>query len=165
MTNHHNTTILLIGLSLFTKVTNHKSQYKPQHKTPQYSSSPSPGPATSPTTTSTLLKSNFYNPIDPPKTMLHCHFLKFSSFNSSLLQQVGTLVILVHDCSDHLLEFAKLLKYTGFQNACDVFFGLFALTWIVTRWGWISLMIQQKKPQSLLQVRSIPFLDLALHVF
>ena len=159
MTNHHNTTILLIGLSLFTRVTNHKSQYKPHHKTPQYSSSPSPGPATSPTTTSTLLKSNFYNPIDPSKTMLDYHFLK-------LLQQVGTLVILVHDCSDHLLEFAKLLKYTGFQNACDVFFGLFALTWIVTRWGWISLMIQQtKKPQSLLQVRSIPFLDLALHVF
>jgi len=49
--------------------------------------------------------------------------------------RVGTLVILVHDCSDHLLEFAKLLKYTGFQNACDVFFGLFALTWIVTRCG------------------------------
>ena len=48
-------------------------------------------------------------------------------------QQVGTLVILVHDCSDHLLEFAKLLKYTGFQSSCDIFFGLFAVTWVVTR--------------------------------
>jgi len=49
--------------------------------------------------------------------------------------RVGTLVILVHDCSDHLLEFAKLLKYTGFQHCCDIFFGLFAVTWIVTRCG------------------------------
>ena len=47
-------------------------------------------------------------------------------------------MILVHDCSDHLLEFAKLLKYTGFQHCCDIFFGLFAVTWIVTRCDFVD---------------------------
>jgi ceramide synthetase len=49
--------------------------------------------------------------------------------------RVGTLIILVHDCSDHLLELAKMLKYTGYQKTCDIFFVLFAVTWIVTRCG------------------------------
>ena len=53
-------------------------------------------------------------------------------------------MILVHDCSDHLLEFAKLLKYTGFQHCCDIFFGLFAVTWIVTRSDIVNLIHQMQ---------------------
>ena len=103
---HHNTTIALIALSWtahFTRVIR-----------------------------STLLKAQYED------FCLCSSFLDRNVFNTNVLntlnaQQVGTLVILVHDCSDHLLEFAKLLKYTGFQHCCDIFFGLFAVTWIVTR--------------------------------
>jgi len=54
--------------------------------------------------------------------------------------RVGTLVILVHDCSDHLLELAKMLKYAKCKLFCDVpasdvMFILFAITWVVTRCG------------------------------
>lgn len=31
------------------------------------------------------------------------------------------------------MQTAKLLKYLGYSNACDVFFGLFVLTWLLTR--------------------------------
>jgi sphingoid base N-palmitoyltransferase len=51
------------------------------------------------------------------------------------LHRVGSLVLLVHDCADILLEAAKALKYSGPQKACDVVFGLFTLLWLVTRLG------------------------------
>lgn len=51
------------------------------------------------------------------------------------LHRVGSLVLLVHDCADILLEAAKGLKYSGPQKACDAIFGLFTLTWLITRLG------------------------------
>jgi len=47
--------------------------------------------------------------------------------------RIGTLVLIVHDCADHLLELAKMFRYTRYNKACDVVFVLFAVTWIVTR--------------------------------
>jgi sphingoid base N-palmitoyltransferase len=49
------------------------------------------------------------------------------------LHRVGSLVLLVHDCADILLEAAKFLKYANLQKACDIVFGVFTITWIVTR--------------------------------
>lgn len=50
--------------------------------------------------------------------------------------RVGTLVLVVHDCSDHILELAKMLKYAKYHsNVSDVFFLLFAITWVVMRCG------------------------------
>lgn len=49
--------------------------------------------------------------------------------------RIGTLVLIVHDCADHLLELAKLCRYTKYQRACDIIFILFSLTWIITRCG------------------------------
>lgn len=51
------------------------------------------------------------------------------------LHRVGSLVLLVHDCADILLEAAKALKYSGPQKACDAVFGLFTILWLVTRLG------------------------------
>ena len=47
--------------------------------------------------------------------------------------RIGTLVMLVHDCADPLLELAKLLRYANFRKVCDAVFVLFSLVWVVTR--------------------------------
>lgn len=51
------------------------------------------------------------------------------------LHRVGSLVLIVHDFADILLEAAKFLKYANLQKACDIIFGLFTISWIVTRLG------------------------------
>ncbi|KAI4877668.1 hypothetical protein NFI96_021346 [Prochilodus magdalenae] len=47
--------------------------------------------------------------------------------------RVGTLVLLVHDSSDFLLESAKMFNYAGWRKTCDGLFVLFALAFLVTR--------------------------------
>lgn len=47
--------------------------------------------------------------------------------------RVGTLILILMDGVDIVFSSAKLLKYTGFHNACDVFFGLFVVSWILAR--------------------------------
>jgi len=47
--------------------------------------------------------------------------------------RIGTLVLIVHDCADHLLELAKLCRYVKYRKLCDAIFVLFSVTWIVTR--------------------------------
>jgi len=49
--------------------------------------------------------------------------------------RIGTLVLIVHDCADHLLELAKMFRYTRYKKSCDAVFVLFAITWVVTRCG------------------------------
>jgi len=65
--------------------------------------------------------------------------------------KVGTLVLLLHDCADIFLETAKLLKYSGLKKISEVFFGGFAVTWIVTRIGifpcWIIYSVAYEAPQ------------------
>uniref|UniRef100_A0A3B4F446 Ceramide synthase 2-like n=1 Tax=Pundamilia nyererei TaxID=303518 RepID=A0A3B4F446_9CICH len=45
----------------------------------------------------------------------------------------GTLIMLVHDSSDYLLESAKMFNYAGWRNACNYIFIVFAAVFIVTR--------------------------------
>uniref|UniRef100_UPI0037E9A944 ceramide synthase 2-like n=1 Tax=Semicossyphus pulcher TaxID=241346 RepID=UPI0037E9A944 len=47
--------------------------------------------------------------------------------------RVGTLVMLVHDSSDFLLESAKMFHYAGWTKTCDSLFVVFSLVFLVTR--------------------------------
>uniref|UniRef100_A0A8D2ZV18 Ceramide synthase 4b n=1 Tax=Scophthalmus maximus TaxID=52904 RepID=A0A8D2ZV18_SCOMX len=48
--------------------------------------------------------------------------------------RVGTLVMLLHDSSDILLESAKMFNYgTGWRKTCDAVFVVFAVVFLVTR--------------------------------
>ncbi|XP_076009606.1 ceramide synthase 4a isoform X2 [Genypterus blacodes] len=47
--------------------------------------------------------------------------------------RVGTLVMLVHDSSDIILEFAKMLHYGDWTKTCDILFVVFTLVFLITR--------------------------------
>ncbi|XP_062299415.1 ceramide synthase 2 [Scomber scombrus] len=47
--------------------------------------------------------------------------------------RIGTLVMLVHDASDVLLESAKLFNYAKWEKTCNTLFVLFAIVFLVTR--------------------------------
>ncbi|XP_059148674.1 ceramide synthase 5-like [Physella acuta] len=47
--------------------------------------------------------------------------------------RVGSLVLVVHDFADPWLNIAKMAKYAKYQTTCEIFFGMFILTWIISR--------------------------------
>lgn len=47
--------------------------------------------------------------------------------------RVGNAILCLMDPSDIALNIAKMLKYAGWQTTCDIAFGLFMLSWLVTR--------------------------------
>ncbi|XP_018603279.1 ceramide synthase 2-like isoform X2 [Scleropages formosus] len=47
--------------------------------------------------------------------------------------RAGTLIMLVHDASDYLLESAKMFNYAGWRTTCNCMFILFAAVFFVTR--------------------------------
>uniref|UniRef100_A0A3B4XBB9 Ceramide synthase 3a n=1 Tax=Seriola lalandi dorsalis TaxID=1841481 RepID=A0A3B4XBB9_SERLL len=47
--------------------------------------------------------------------------------------RIGTLVMLIHDASDVLLESAKLFNYAKWEKTCQTLFVLFAIVFMVTR--------------------------------
>eukprot|EP00064_Thunnus_orientalis_P014013 superscaffoldBa00002372_g14054 len=47
--------------------------------------------------------------------------------------RIGTLVMLIHDASDVLLESAKLFNYAKWEKTCQSLFVLFAIVFMVTR--------------------------------
>ncbi|CAL1584940.1 unnamed protein product [Knipowitschia caucasica] len=47
--------------------------------------------------------------------------------------RAGTLIMLVHDASDYLMESAKMFNYAGWRMTCNIIFTLFAAVFIVTR--------------------------------
>ncbi|KAK4157370.1 TLC domain-containing protein [Chaetomidium leptoderma] len=46
---------------------------------------------------------------------------------------VGNLILVLMDVSDLILGIAKCLKYLGYHTICDVIFGVFIASWLVTR--------------------------------
>merc|ERR1711874_784103 len=55
--------------------------------------------------------------------------------------RVGTLVLIVHDCGDPLLELAKLLRYAKYCRASEAVLVVFTPIWVISRCviypGWI----------------------------
>ncbi|KAI4897948.1 hypothetical protein NFI96_019835 [Prochilodus magdalenae] len=47
--------------------------------------------------------------------------------------RIGTLVMLVHDASDVLLESGKMFNYAGWERTCNIIFVLFTIVFMVTR--------------------------------
>ncbi|KAJ8363152.1 hypothetical protein SKAU_G00119830 [Synaphobranchus kaupii] len=47
--------------------------------------------------------------------------------------RIGTLVMLLHDSADVLLESAKMFNYADWRKSCDVLFVIFTLVFLVTR--------------------------------
>ncbi|KAJ0001901.1 hypothetical protein NQD34_001697 [Periophthalmus magnuspinnatus] len=64
----------------------------------------------------------------------HCATLVLLSFSWCVNYiRVGTLVMLVHDASDVLLESAKLFNYAKWETTCKSLFVLFAIVFMLTR--------------------------------
>ncbi|KAG0189289.1 sphingosine N-acyltransferase lag1 [Apophysomyces sp. BC1034] len=55
--------------------------------------------------------------------------------------RIGNAVLCCMDLADVFLSLAKILKYLGFQTICDVAFGLFAVTWPITRHGFFTVIV------------------------
>ena len=49
--------------------------------------------------------------------------------------RIGTLVMIIHDCADHLLELAKLFRYASYRKTCDAVFVIFSVVWVITRYS------------------------------
>lgn len=49
--------------------------------------------------------------------------------------RIGHLILMIMDSVDIILSGAKLLKYSGFNNACDIMFLLFLTSWLILRHG------------------------------
>ncbi|XP_027891298.1 ceramide synthase 2a [Xiphophorus couchianus] len=47
--------------------------------------------------------------------------------------RAGTLIMLVHDASDYLMESAKMFNYAGWKKTCNFIFTVFAAVFIITR--------------------------------
>lgn len=64
----------------------------------------------------------------------HCITITLLSLSwTAQFVRIGTLVLIIHDSADHLLELAKMIKYCKYQKACDVVFVMFFITWVTTR--------------------------------
>ena len=53
---------------------------------------------------------------------------------SAHFTRMGTLVMIIHDCADHLLELAKLFRYASYRKTCDAVFVIFSIVWVITRY-------------------------------
>ncbi|XP_048198059.1 ceramide synthase 4 [Perognathus longimembris pacificus] len=57
--------------------------------------------------------------------------LSFSYFSNLL--RIGSLVLLLHDSADYLLEVGKMLSYAGYGSACTAVFFVFSAVFFFTR--------------------------------
>ncbi|XP_060206484.1 alternaria stem canker resistance protein 1-like [Lycium barbarum] len=67
--------------------------------------------------------------------MIH-HITSLSLFLLSYIFRIargGSVVGIIHDGSDVLMEFAKMSTYSGFHTIADISFGFFALSWLLLR--------------------------------
>lgn len=66
--------------------------------------------------------------------------------------KVGNVILCLMDLIDLILPAAKLLKYCGYQTACDIAFGVFIVTWFITRhilYMWVLWSIYAHIPEEI----------------
>lgn len=66
--------------------------------------------------------------------------------------KVGNVILCLMDIIDLIFPAAKLLKYLGYQFACDIAFGVFIVTWFVTRhilYMWVLWSIYAHIPEEI----------------
>ncbi|XXG70838.1 hypothetical protein AAC387_Pa07g0231 [Persea americana] len=47
--------------------------------------------------------------------------------------RIGSIILALHDTSDVFMEAAKIFKYSGKELGASIFFGLFAISWLLLR--------------------------------
>ncbi|XP_015574348.1 ceramide synthase LOH2 [Ricinus communis] len=47
--------------------------------------------------------------------------------------RIGSIILALHDASDVFLEAAKVFKYSGKELGASIFFGMFAVSWLILR--------------------------------
>ena len=47
--------------------------------------------------------------------------------------RIGSIILALHDASDVFMEAAKVFKYSEKELAASVFFGFFAISWLILR--------------------------------
>ena len=68
--------------------------------------------------------------------MFSHHVITIALISGSYLasyHRVGNAILCLMDPSDIALNIAKMLKYAGWQTTCDIAFGLFMVSWLITR--------------------------------
>ncbi|CDZ97132.1 Protein transporter of the TRAM (translocating chain-associating membrane) superfamily [Phaffia rhodozyma] len=68
--------------------------------------------------------------------MLSHHYITIGLVIGSYLTNmtaIGTVILVLLDLADILLSSAKMLKYLGFRLITDITFGLFLVSWLITR--------------------------------
>lgn len=70
--------------------------------------------------------------------------------------RIGTIILALHDTSDVFLETAKLCKYTEKELGASLFFGLFALSWLLLRLIYFPFwIIKTSSYQSIISLRKL----------
>ncbi|CAM6093920.1 unnamed protein product [Calypogeia fissa] len=78
------------------------------------------------------------------KVMMSHHIITIGLISCSYITgsfRVGSVVLVLHDVSDVLLESAKLCKYSELERSAAVLFGLFTFSWALLRLGYFPFWI------------------------
>ncbi|KAI8596008.1 TLC domain-containing protein [Dissophora ornata] len=89
--------------------------------------------------------------------MLIHHFITCALIGGSYvvhLTRIGNAILVVMDVSDVFLAVPKILKYMGYTTICDVLFGLFVVSWAITRHYLFPIIIMSlyNKPQKFIDM-------------
>ncbi|KAF9200190.1 sphingosine N-acyltransferase lag1 [Haplosporangium sp. Z 27] len=93
--------------------------------------------------------------------MLIHHFITCTLIGASYifnLTRIGNAILVVMDVSDVFLAIPKILKYQGYSAICDYLFGLFVVSWAITRHYLFPIIIMSlyNKPQKFMDMKWEP---------
>ncbi|KAG0251748.1 sphingosine N-acyltransferase lag1 [Mortierella polycephala] len=93
--------------------------------------------------------------------MLAHHFITCFLIGGSYafhLTRIGNAILVVMDVSDVFLAIPKMLKYQGYTAICDYLFGLFVISWAITRHYLFPIIIMSlyHGPQTFLEMKWEP---------
>lgn len=78
--------------------------------------------------------------------------------------RIGSVILALHDASDIFMEAAKVFKYSEKELAASIFFGFFAVSWLILRLVFFPLWVI-KATRLALRVNDFNSPDVALMVF